>query len=206
MPDGAGHRERKLVVTGQKPITNMKLHNGGTATIFEVFAKTEGGEYVEEPLRSFTELDIGQVIQYRIEPYNHAVHGISYTLYPPKKEFPRRMREAEEKLGALLTWAERQGFNLQRELRPEPVPPRPEEIAAAEDTKRKLDRETVEKFGDNVPWEDPARDLEAELEASLNPEENDETAGSDSDVPEQGGGHPDADGSAPLDQGDDGPG
>jgi hypothetical protein len=203
----SGHRKRKLIVTGQKPITKMKLRNGGEATIYEVFAKTEGGDYVEEALRAFDELDVGQLIEYTIEPYNHPQHGMSYTLQPPKKEFHRRLREIEEEHEALMRWAESQGFKVQRWSQPQNPPPAPAERVAAEERKRTADEEAAGRFGDDAPWEsrDPG-DLEKELEESLNPKENDEAAGDSPDVPEQGGGHADADGSPAVDQGDDGAG
>lgn len=192
MPD---YRKRKLIVTGQKPITKMKLRNGGEATIYEVFAKTESGEYVEEALRAFDELDEGQLIEYTIEPYNHPVHGMSYTLQPPKKEFARRMREIEEQMDALLRWAGEQGFNLQRYRRPETPPPRAEDIAAAEARKRAADEEAKGQFGDDAPWESRAPgDLEKELEESLNPGGLDEAAGGDPDVPDGAEGSDDVDG------------
>lgn len=200
-----GHRKRKLVVTGQKPITKMKLRNGGEATIYEVFAKTEAGEYVEEALRAFDELDVGQLLEYTIEPYNHPLHGMSYTLTPPKKEYARRMREAEEQLGALLRWAETQGFNLQRWSQVQAPPPSAEQVAAAEARKRADDEEAERKWGDDVPWEDPERDLAAELEESLNPkEQEDEAAGGDADVPDQEVGSDDGAGSDRVGEGDSG--
>lgn len=153
----SARRKRKLVVTGQKPITNMKLRNGGTATLFEVFAKNEKGEYVEEALRAFTELDVGQLIEYEIEPYNHKLHGMSYTLTPPKKETARRLRELEEQMAAMIGWAKNQGFNLQRALgNPEAIMPSAAEAAAAEARKKQADADASERFGadDDVPWTD----------------------------------------------------
>lgn len=198
----SGHRKRKLIVTGQKPITNMKLRNGGMATIYEVFAKTEAGDYVEEALRAFGELDVGQLLEYTIEPYNHPVHGMSYTLTPPKKEFARRLREMEEEMSALMRWAEQQGFAVEKFRRPQNPPPRPEEIAAAEDRKRKQDEDTAEKFGEEAPWESRSTDeLAAELEESLNPKENDETAGGDADLPKSPEGSDDGDGRDEVDRG-----
>lgn len=200
-----GHRKRKLVVTGQKPITKMKLRNGGEATIYEVFAKTDEGEYVEEALRSFDELDVGQLMEYDIEPYNHPQHGMSYTLQPPKKEFARRVREMEEQMAALLRWAEHQGFNLQRWSKPPSPPPKPDERVAAEVKKKAEDRAAVEKYGDEPPWEDrSATDLEKELEESLTPkeDENAEAAGSDPDVPVEAGGSDDGAGGDPVGAGD----
>lgn len=154
--------KRKLKVTGQKPITNLKLRNGGSTTLYEVFAVTEDGGFVEESLRAFQELDQGQVIEFEIEPYNHPIHGMSYTLYPPKPEFARRVREMEETVGALVKWAETQGFNLAKFKSPEPTPPSPAEAAEAEAQKKEQEDKADEKFGKDAPWED--EDLLPQLE------------------------------------------
>lgn len=101
---------RKLIITGQKPITKIKMKNGGETTLFEVFATDENGGFIEESLRAFTELEIGQVLEYEIQPYNHPRYGMSYTLIPPKRETARRMRDLEEAMEQVLQWAEAQGF------------------------------------------------------------------------------------------------
>lgn len=147
--------KRKLIVTGQKPITNIKLNNGGTTTLYEVFATTPEGGYVEEPLRAFQELDVGQCLDYEIEVYNHPRYGTSYTLTPPKKETARRLREMEERLAAVIHWAEGQGFNLQRELKPDPpFKPKAGDGAEAEAAKRDQEQRLDERFGTEAPWTD----------------------------------------------------
>lgn len=153
--------KRTLIVTGQKPITNIKLNNGGTTTLYEIFATTPDGGYVEEALRSFTELDVGQVVEYEIEVYNHPRYGTSYTLTPPKKETARRLRELEEQMQELFGWAENQGFKPQRALGviPEDAPPPPEaepEPEPAEPTPTEApDRPDLdERFGVGAPWTD----------------------------------------------------
>lgn len=160
-----------------KPITNIKLPNGGNTTLFEVFATTEDGSYVEEALRSFTELDVGQLLEYEIEPYNHKRWGMSYTLYPPKKETARRLRELEEQVKALIGWAENQGFNLQRALKPEPaVIPSAAAGAEAEAQKKESEERADEKFGTEPPWSDedldrPPGEVEAETREDQPPPE-----------------------------------
>jgi hypothetical protein len=145
--------KRKLKVTGMKPITNIKLRNGGTTTLYEVFAVTEDGGYVEEALRSFQELDVGQVLEYDIEPYNHPIHGMSYTLTPPKKETARRMRELEEQMEAVMGWAKAQGFDFNHwKGAPEGPAPTPDEAAAAEADKQATEQRADEKFGTEPPW------------------------------------------------------
>lgn len=157
--------KRKLKVTGMKPITNIKLRNGGTTTLYEVFAVTPEGGYVEEALRSFQELDVGQVLEYEIEPYNHPIHGMSYTLTPPKKETARRMRELEEQVAAISRWAVSQGFEFGKWNTPEGPPPSPDEGADAEAHKKAVEDHADEKFGEDPPWgpddlETPTKDLE----------------------------------------------
>jgi hypothetical protein len=159
--------KRKLIVTGQKPITNLKLKNGGTSTLFEVFATDEHGGYIEESLRAFTELDLGQCLEYEIEPYNHPRYGTSYTLTPPKRETARRIRELEEQVSALLGWAESQGFKSQPALnfRVEgaAAPDLTDEALAAEHAARDPgpeaeptpapeNPEADEKWGKEAPW------------------------------------------------------
>ena len=160
--------KRKLIVTGQKPITNIKLKNGGTTTLFEVFATDEHGGFIEESLRSFTELDVGQTLEYEIQPYNHPRYGMSYTLIPPKRETAKRLREMEEAMEALLAWAENQGFKPEPPLafRREDAP-RPELSEAAgaageaglegkhpEPTPAPENPELDEKFGKEAPWDE----------------------------------------------------
>jgi len=150
----AKRSKRILRVTGMKPITNIKLANGGTTTLYEVFATTEDGGYVEEALRAFTELDVGQLLEYEIEPYNHKRWGMSYTLYPPKKETARRLRELEEKMKALIGWAENQGLNFQRALKPESPSPSAAAGAEAEGRKKEAEEKADEKYGTEAPWTD----------------------------------------------------
>lgn len=144
--------KRKLKVTSQKPITNIKLKNGGTTTLYEVFAVTEDGGFVEEALRAFQELDKGQVIEYTIEPYNHPRHGMSYTLFPPKPETARRLRELEETVAALVRWAENQGCDLSHWKKVEGVVLSAAEGVAAEVEKEKQEAELDERFGTDPPW------------------------------------------------------
>lgn len=172
--------KRKLIVTGQKPITKIKLKNGGESTLFEVFATDEHGGFIEEPLRSFTELDVGQCLEYEIQPYNHRRYGMSYTLVPPKRETARRLRELEEAMEAVLQWAEEKGFNPKPPLsfrrQEAPLPSLDQAAGAAgeagvegkqqpppEPTPAPDNPELDEKYGEDPPWEDePPPEGEAE--------------------------------------------
>lgn len=162
--------KRKLIVTGQKPITKIKMKNGGETTLFEVFATDEHGGFIEEPLRAFTELEIGQCLEYEIQPYNHRRYGISYTLIPPKRETARRLRELEEAVEWILQQLEAQGKKPEPPLafrrQDAPTPTLDEAAGAAGEAGKEgkppeptepPDRPDLdEKYGgdDDVPWDE----------------------------------------------------
>jgi hypothetical protein len=159
---------RKLIVTGQKPITKIKMKNGGETTLFEVFATDEHGGFIEEPLRAFTELETGQCLEYEIQPYNHRRYGISYTLIPPKRETARRLRELEEAVEWILQQLEAMGKKPEPPLafrrQDAPTPTLDEAAGAAGEAGKEgtppeptepPDRPDLdEKYGEDPPWDD----------------------------------------------------
>lgn len=154
--------KRILIVTGQKPITTVGTKSGGQSTLYEVYATDERGEIVEEPLRAFTELEEGVPVEYDIERYVHEKYGTSYTLIPPRRNSAKRLREVEEQLERLVTWAEAQGFNpaIDYETRGEPAPREPEPEPVTEPVPAPERADLDEKFGEDPPWNDD--DLETE--------------------------------------------
>lgn len=102
---------RTLVVTGYKPIANIKNKSGGQSTLYEVYATDANGNVIEESLRSFTELEEGVTIDYTIERYTHERYGTSYTLTPPRRNTPKRLRELEEEMERLVMWAKGKGYS-----------------------------------------------------------------------------------------------
>lgn len=59
-------------------------HNkkGDEYTIHEVRAAKIDGELINEKLRSFSMLPVGQTIEVTVVPFNSEQHGKSFTLYP----------------------------------------------------------------------------------------------------------------------------
>lgn len=57
---------------------------GDDYTIFEVEAVNGNGERINEPLRSFSPLPIGQVIEVTVKRFDSTKHGVSYTLTPKR--------------------------------------------------------------------------------------------------------------------------
>lgn len=166
--------KRVLIVTGQKPIAQVKQKSGGSSTLYEVYATNEEGVVIEEPLRTFAELEEGVPIEYEISRYNHPQYGTSYTLTPPKRESFRRLRELEEQVELLTRWAEGKGFNAvevatwvkdekERERKKQEGEAkrqqRASEVAAMEPVPAPENAELDEKFGVEAPWTDADLDL-----------------------------------------------
>lgn len=79
-----GDGSRKLTVTSCEVTHQGTNKKGEPYTIYEVHAVGEDGLPVEESLRSFAELPIGELKTYTIQPYDHERYGRSYTLSLPK--------------------------------------------------------------------------------------------------------------------------
>lgn len=147
---GKTHK-RKLIVTGQKPIAPIGTKSGGQSTLYEVYATDSRGELVEAPLRAFTELEEGVLIEYTIERYTSPKYGTSFTLTPPPRNTAKRVRQLEDEIEVLQFWAEEQGFDAKKSKRTmEEKRAIPAEARDCPD----LD----EKFGEEAPWTD--EDLE----------------------------------------------
>lgn len=76
--------KRKLSVTSCEVTHSGTNKKGEPYSIYEVHAVGEDGQPVDEPLKSFAELPIGELREYRIETYDHPRYGRSYTLSLPK--------------------------------------------------------------------------------------------------------------------------
>lgn len=166
--------KRVLIVTGQKPIAQVPQKSGGSSTLYEVYATDANGETIEEPLRTFVELEEGAPVEYEVSRYNHPQYGTSYTLTPPKRESFRRLRELEEQVELLTRWAEGKGFDAAEVavwLKGEKEREREKEAAAAKREERVAEiagMEPVpaperpdldERFGADAPWTDADLDL-----------------------------------------------
>lgn len=174
--------KRTLIVTGTKPIANIKNKSGGQSTLYEVYATDANSVVIEEPLRSFSELEENIPLEYGVERYTHPEYGTSYTLTPPKRNTPKRLRELEDEMERLVMWAKSKGFSreefaaIQRDKRAEEKkeqariqdeahgeksdepeyeePPPPPEDLQPEPTPAPDRPDLDEKFGEEAPWTD----------------------------------------------------
>jgi hypothetical protein len=90
---------RKLTVTACSEVKTGET-NGKPWTLYEVSAVDEGGHPVEEALKSFTNLPLGEQAEYVVERQEHDKYGPSYLLSPRKRE-SRAVRELRERVDAL---------------------------------------------------------------------------------------------------------
>jgi len=88
---------RKLRVTNYEQIGKTQKD----APIYKVFAVKEDGSPVEDELRAFQELPVGEVIEYALKRYDHPQYGVSFTLYPPKEKLGTRVTKLEQKIEEL---------------------------------------------------------------------------------------------------------
>lgn len=89
--------KKKLCVIHQEILATWPNKKGTTDTnLWEVTAVDENGEPVTEKLRSFSELELGVLIEYEIEPYEHPQHGKSYTVKKPRSNTTQRVAHLEK--------------------------------------------------------------------------------------------------------------
>jgi hypothetical protein len=155
--------KRTLIVTGQKPITQVKTQSGGDSTLYEVYATDTEGNPIEEPLRAFTELEEGVPVEYDVSRYDHPRYGTSFTLTPPKSQTRKRLRELEEQMEMVVSWAKSQGFKPEEHKKPTDVTKSHVDFKALEAAARgegepmesvpaPENKELDERFGADAPW------------------------------------------------------
>ncbi len=82
MPQRQG-RDMKLKVVGCRQVYNGRNKAGDEYAVYEIDAqRPQDGQLIEEKLRSFTALPIGQEGEFTVTPFDSEKHGRSYTLYP----------------------------------------------------------------------------------------------------------------------------
>jgi hypothetical protein len=78
----AAGKKTKVKVIDCSPVYHGTNVKGGEYTIHEVKATNMEGELINQKLRSFSALPIGQVVEVTVVPFKSEEHGKSFTLYP----------------------------------------------------------------------------------------------------------------------------
>lgn len=152
MPDDKPKgRLTKLRITGCASVYQGVNKRGDDYSIFEITAVREGGEVVNEKLRSFEELPVsGELVELMVTPFDSDKHGRSYTL-SRKNKGPGSSRKVEElgffvsAIDERLKRVEAQVFSGQAP--PEPMPPGQQGGVQKDPSGQSLD----ERFGD-IPF------------------------------------------------------
>jgi hypothetical protein len=78
-----GGKDMKLKIAACRQVYSGVNRRGDSYTIYEVEAhRAQDGVKINQKLRSFTALAIGQEIEVTVVPFNSEQHGRSFTLYP----------------------------------------------------------------------------------------------------------------------------
>lgn len=105
MPAKGKSFKKKLRVTHQRVLKSWTNTKGGANTtethLYAVTAVDENGEEVKEPLRSFSELELGVLIEYEIEPYERPGKDKSWTVKKPRSNTTARVAELEKRVNEL---------------------------------------------------------------------------------------------------------
>lgn len=83
MPEG---RRTTVKVIDCKPVYHGTNKKGDQYSIYEIRASKADGTLINEKLRSFTALPIGQSVAVTVVPYKSEQYGQSFTLYPTNEK------------------------------------------------------------------------------------------------------------------------
>jgi hypothetical protein len=86
----------RLRITSCSSVYSGVNTRGDDYTIYEVQAAKETGEVVDQKLRSFEELPVGEILDLTVTPFKSEKHGLSYTLARKNKPGGGSSRKIEE--------------------------------------------------------------------------------------------------------------
>lgn len=93
---------RKLRVTAIEKLAS--LPNG--ADLYDVKVATEDGEVPEGPFRAFVELEVGELLEFEVRPFNRPGYDRTFTLLPQGREsrtrrVQRQMKDLEQRVNEI---------------------------------------------------------------------------------------------------------
>lgn len=81
----ASTKEMTLKIMACRQVYSGTNPRGDRYTIYEVDAQNMRGETINEKLRSFTALPIGEAVEVEVSVFNSEAHGKSFTLHPKNR-------------------------------------------------------------------------------------------------------------------------
>jgi hypothetical protein len=159
MTEGQGSKPKskdmRIKVTGCRHVYTGRNQRGDTYSIYEIDAeRAADGVKINQKLRAFTALPIGQVIEVTVTPFISDRHGKSFTLEPKGRSggsSTQRLNEltaeVEDLRNRVATLNQRVGA-LEGVLREKGLLAPPQQAPPAQADQAGL----AERFGDDAPW------------------------------------------------------
>ena len=93
---------RKLIVTKLEPLGKpFTRKNGSTGQVLKVYANGVDGVPIDQRLKTFARLPIGEVIDVEVRADDHPDYGRSYIVSLPGGRLGQRVDEHEQRIAAL---------------------------------------------------------------------------------------------------------
>lgn len=149
-------KDMRIKVTGCRHVYTGRNQRGDQYSIYEIDAeRAADGMKINEKLRSFSALPIGQVIEVTVTPFISQRHGKSFTLEPKGRtggsSSTQRLNdlaaEVEDLRNRVATLTQRLGA-LEKLLAEKGVITAPQQAPPAQADQTGLSQ----RFGDDAPW------------------------------------------------------
>lgn len=144
---------KTLKIMACRQVYSGRNGRGDQYTIYEIDAQNEQGITINQKLRSFVPLPIGQTVEVEVTLFNSEQHGKSYTLHPKgatRSNSGQQLNEIREELdqykGMIASLSERVG---RLEVAQGTVAPAAPATPVPGDAP---DSALTEQFGDDAPW------------------------------------------------------
>lgn len=149
----ANSKDMTLKILACRQVYSGRNPRGDDFTIYEVDAANAQGAHINQKLRSFQPLPIGQQVEVTVTPFNSETHGKSYTLHMKGRsgsggtarlnEMAEELEELRNRVGTLTGRVD--AIEAMVAGRKDSAPPTSERPGYS-------DQELGEKFGDEPTW------------------------------------------------------
>lgn len=156
--DGRKTKDMRLKIIDCRQVYSSRNQRGDPYTIFEIdAARAEDGQRINQKLRSFSALPIGEVVEVTVTPFVSERHGKSFTLHLKDRErsggggSTARTNELSQEVADLrnrVASLSQRVLALETILREKGIAAPPQAQAQAQPAASQLD----ERFGAEAPW------------------------------------------------------
>lgn len=154
---GGKSKDMRLKITGCRHVYTGRNQKGDTYSIYEIDAeRAADGVKINQKLRAFDALPIGQIVEVTVTPFISDRHGKSFTLELKNRErggSAKRLNEMEERLQEMERRSSAQERRIaELETRLGELLRSDASQAVNTPAQKPADPELAAKFGDDAPW------------------------------------------------------